>query len=77
MNPDKAIRRPYLGPEAVSFFSTLHDDLSGRRCGRIAGCLAFHLPQGLSTRLFGGGFPRCSGGWALFCAFAAKRGPRI
>src|SRR5579872_4482839 len=54
MNPDKAIRRPYLGPEAVSFFSTLHDDLSGRRCGRIVGCHAFHLPQGLRTRLFAG-----------------------
>ena len=54
MNPDKAIRRPYLGLEAVSFFSTLHDDLSGRRCGRIAGCHAFHLPQGLRARLFAG-----------------------
>jgi len=29
-NPDKVMRRPYLGREAVSFSSILHDDLKGR-----------------------------------------------
>jgi hypothetical protein len=29
-NPDKAMTRPYLGREAVSFSSTLHDELKGR-----------------------------------------------
>jgi hypothetical protein len=38
---------PYLGREAVSFSSILHDDLKElHRCGRIAGYFAFHLPQG-------------------------------
>jgi hypothetical protein len=29
-NPDKVITRPYLGREAVSFSSILHDDLKSR-----------------------------------------------
>jgi hypothetical protein len=29
-NPDKVMTRPYLGREAVSFSSILHDDLKGR-----------------------------------------------
>jgi hypothetical protein len=29
-NPDKVITRPYLGREAVSFSSILHDELRGR-----------------------------------------------
>jgi hypothetical protein len=30
IDPDKVIGRPYLGREAVSFSSILHDDLQGR-----------------------------------------------
>jgi hypothetical protein len=29
-NPDKVMTRPYLGREAVSFSSILHDELKGR-----------------------------------------------
>jgi hypothetical protein len=29
-NPDKAMSQPYLGREAVSFSSILHDELTGR-----------------------------------------------
>jgi hypothetical protein len=29
-NPDKAMTRPYLGREAASFSSILHDELKGR-----------------------------------------------
>jgi hypothetical protein len=29
-NPDNAISQPYLGREAVSFSSILHDELRGR-----------------------------------------------
>jgi hypothetical protein len=30
LNPDKAMSQPYLGREAVSFCSILHDELKGR-----------------------------------------------
>jgi hypothetical protein len=29
-NPDKVMTQPYLGREAVSFSSILHDELTGR-----------------------------------------------
>jgi hypothetical protein len=30
LNPDKAMTQPYLGREAVSFSSILHDELTSR-----------------------------------------------
>ena len=53
--PDKAMTQPSLGRETVSVCSILHDELEKpRRCGRIAGCRAFNLPQGMCARLFAG-----------------------
>jgi hypothetical protein len=51
--PDKAATQPQVGRESVRFSSSSRDELSGpRRCGRIAGCRAFYLPQGEASRLF-------------------------
>jgi hypothetical protein len=53
---DMVITLPSLGHEAVRIFSTLREEKwRPRRCGRIAGCPAFHLPQGACARLFAGG----------------------
>src|SRR5436190_1726521 len=54
--PDKAPTPPSLGRESVSVCSTLRDEWTvPRRCGRIAGCRAFNLPQGMRARLFARG----------------------
>jgi hypothetical protein len=52
-NPDKVTAEPCMRRESVRFSSSLDGDLTPpRRCGRIAGCRAFNLPQGTRARLF-------------------------
>ena len=51
--PDKAATQPHVRRESVRFSSSSRDELGEpRRCGRIAGRRAFHLPQGEVVRLF-------------------------
>src|SRR5262245_30219503 len=57
--PDKVTAEPCLWHESVCFSSTLGGDVNApRRCGRIAGCRAFNLPQGTRARLFARAFAR-------------------
>jgi hypothetical protein len=46
---DQAITRAWNGPLFFNFARLIKEP---RRCGRIVGCRAFHLPQGARARLF-------------------------